>query len=306
VIFDALWESARRGELLLIDGGFCHWHLRRDGQLTIREIISTRPGAGREMLDRLKAVEGATALVSTAGVHAGADRPDAHAQDGGERVGMPVLIYCAGGSRQFSDIAVAAGFAYGCRSDHKPNHPVVFADLDWKRPDLDRHRAFVAEHRPRFAVAPDVLDPAALPETLRYAERLAAHAERVIVVPKVDDVVEALPRDPWLMLGYSVPTKYGGCQLMLGSFAGWDVHLLGGSPVKQLPLAHYLRVVSADGNAAARAAAWGKVFDGRKWLSSAASAAVCPMGPDLPYRAFDLSCRAIVSAWRELYREDAA
>ena len=54
MIFGTLYESAQRGELLLIEGGFCHWHLRRDGQLTIREIISTRPGAGSEMLEQLK------------------------------------------------------------------------------------------------------------------------------------------------------------------------------------------------------------------------------------------------------------
>lgn len=64
MIFDALYESARRGELMLIDGGFCHWHLRRDGQLTIREIISTRRGAGSEMLARLMAVSGAIAIVA--------------------------------------------------------------------------------------------------------------------------------------------------------------------------------------------------------------------------------------------------
>ncbi len=54
MIFETLYQSAQRGELLLIDGGFCHWHLRRDGQLTIREIISTKPGAGSKMLDVLK------------------------------------------------------------------------------------------------------------------------------------------------------------------------------------------------------------------------------------------------------------
>lgn len=62
MIFETLHASAQRGELLLIDGGMCHWHLRRDGQLTIREIISTRPGAGRAMLERLLAVPGATSL----------------------------------------------------------------------------------------------------------------------------------------------------------------------------------------------------------------------------------------------------
>lgn len=54
MIFETLYESSKRNELLLIDGGFCHWHLRRDGQLTIREIISTKPGSGSAMLKELK------------------------------------------------------------------------------------------------------------------------------------------------------------------------------------------------------------------------------------------------------------
>jgi len=62
MIFETLHESAKRGELLLVEGGFCHWHLRRDGQLTIREIISTRRGAGSRMLTVLKTVPGADSL----------------------------------------------------------------------------------------------------------------------------------------------------------------------------------------------------------------------------------------------------
>jgi len=62
MIFETLIESVKRGELLLIDGGFCHWHLRRDNQLTIREIISTRRGAGSEMLEILKLTTGASSL----------------------------------------------------------------------------------------------------------------------------------------------------------------------------------------------------------------------------------------------------
>jgi hypothetical protein len=53
MIFETLHQSAQRGELMLIDNGFCHWHLRRDGQITIREIISTKQGAGSEMLANL-------------------------------------------------------------------------------------------------------------------------------------------------------------------------------------------------------------------------------------------------------------
>lgn len=74
MIFDALMESALRGELLLIDNGFCHWHLRRDGQLTIREIISTRPGAGSEMLARLKRTPGATSVFAKCPVELAANR----------------------------------------------------------------------------------------------------------------------------------------------------------------------------------------------------------------------------------------
>lgn len=64
MIFDALHESARRGELLLMDGGFCHWHLRRDGQLTIREIIASPEGrgVGTAMLARLCLTPGARSI----------------------------------------------------------------------------------------------------------------------------------------------------------------------------------------------------------------------------------------------------
>ena|SRR3972149_190501 len=62
MIFEILYESSKRGELLLINGGFCHWHWRQNGQLTIREIISTHPGAGNEMLTYLKQVPGTISI----------------------------------------------------------------------------------------------------------------------------------------------------------------------------------------------------------------------------------------------------
>lgn len=62
MIFNALFDAAQRGELLLVDGGLCHWHLRHDGQLTILEIIATRRGAGSEMLAQLRHTPGATSI----------------------------------------------------------------------------------------------------------------------------------------------------------------------------------------------------------------------------------------------------
>jgi len=64
MIFEALWESSKKGELILMDGGYCRYHLRRDGQITILEIISQRKGAGTEMLEKLKSLKekGATSI----------------------------------------------------------------------------------------------------------------------------------------------------------------------------------------------------------------------------------------------------
>lgn len=54
MIFVALEESARKGELLLVDGGMCRYHRRRDGVVVIREILvlpsRRRCGIGRNLV----------------------------------------------------------------------------------------------------------------------------------------------------------------------------------------------------------------------------------------------------------------
>ena len=63
MIFEPLHESNQRGEFF---GSMCHWHLRRDGQITIREIIveqnEQRNGLGKLFIKRLKSVPGAKSL----------------------------------------------------------------------------------------------------------------------------------------------------------------------------------------------------------------------------------------------------
>jgi N-acetylglutamate synthase-like GNAT family acetyltransferase len=68
MIFYPLFESANRGELILIDGGLCHWHLRKDGIITIREIIilpsKQRKGLGSMILKKLSSIKGANSIVA--------------------------------------------------------------------------------------------------------------------------------------------------------------------------------------------------------------------------------------------------
>ena len=54
MIFETINGSAQAGELLLLDGGYCRWHLRRDGIIVIYEIIATRKGAGSDIMILLK------------------------------------------------------------------------------------------------------------------------------------------------------------------------------------------------------------------------------------------------------------
>ncbi len=66
MIFNALHDAANRGELILVDGGMCNYHLRLDGILTIREILvlpeRQDKGIGLAMLDRLRNVPGARVI----------------------------------------------------------------------------------------------------------------------------------------------------------------------------------------------------------------------------------------------------
>jgi hypothetical protein len=55
MIFESLHDSNEKGELILTLGGYCRWHRRRDGSITIYEILSQRKGAGSEMLQMLVA-----------------------------------------------------------------------------------------------------------------------------------------------------------------------------------------------------------------------------------------------------------
>jgi hypothetical protein len=100
-------------------------------------------------------------------------------------------------------------------------------------------------------------------------------------------------------------------------FAGWPVHLLGGSPHRQLHAAHYLRINSADGNYIQKQALAARFwvngtanYAGNRHFPSLLEADGKPWGDgsntaDAPYEAFRRSCQNVMTAWRELIQEVA-
>lgn len=191
--------------------------------------------------------------------------------------------------------------------------PLHFADQDWKKPDRERYVAAVAQHRPRVATVLDWEREEQLPEVLDWAEDIAPFVERVIIIPKVIGGIPRIPariggRD--IVLGYSVPTKYSGTSVPVWEFAARPVHLLGGSPLAQIHAAHYLTVISADGNYIQKMATkYCQYFVARRadfainahWPTLAESNGGSRMDiTDGHYEAFRRSCVNVIAAWREL------
>ncbi len=192
---------------------------------------------------------------------------------------------------------------YGAQLPGTVYFPPEFVDQDWKRPDRAAYVAAVAQHRPRIATVLDWEHDKQLPEVLGWAEDVAPFVERVIIIPKVTGGIPRLPRrigGREVVLGYSVPTRYAGTSVPPWEFAGWPVHLLGGSPHRQIEMAHYLSVVSADGNYInMKAAQFCEWWNGRRWIP------LLPKQDDAPYEAFRRSCVNVLASWRALEAQAA-
>ncbi len=120
--------------------------------------------------------------------------------------------------------------------------------------------------RPIMTVARDVEEKGDLRQIIDQAYRLLEFANYVIVVPK-DPLLEsklctAIPAD--FVLGFSVPTRYGGTKLSPQAFKR-SVHLLGGRPDAQRRLAEQMPVFSIDVNRFTLDAVFGDYFDGEKF-----------------------------------------
>lgn len=166
----------------------------------------------------------------------------------------PHLIFCRGGNPRVAKLAISLGFLYGTRSDHAVGKGLRcngLVDINWKDYDWKAHVAFVEKHRPLLAAVPDVTDWEMLPHTLQRIRQLQPLCDNVVVIPKLHGLICKLPDH--VVVGVSVPSKYAGFLPRTSELAGRRLHLLGGSPYKQLELAglykrRSLDVFSCDGN----------------------------------------------------------
>jgi hypothetical protein len=221
------------------------------------------------------------------------------------------LVCCHDGNPAFAAAVVESGWLYGARLPSTVYRPVWFADQDWREPDRGAYMAALAAHRPAMATVLDWERDGQFAEVMGWAEEAARHVtEAVVVVPKV---VGGVPRVPdavggrRVVLGYSVPTRYGGSPVPLWEHAGRPVHLLGGSPQEQLRLWYAFggvgcEVVSADGNMAAQQARRGRYWSrspGPKghWKQLRDSGDEREDG--VPLECFRRSLRAIRDVWCE-------
>lgn len=218
------------------------------------------------------------------------------------------LVYCAAGNRRFAEIAINSGFLYGSQMPRTVYFPPWFCDQNWKKPHRQNYMNALAKHKPYMASVLDLEHEAQLNEVLGWAEDAAQYVEIVMIIPKVFGIIERIPRaiaGKSIRLGYSVPTRFGGTELPLWEFTGWPVHLLGGQPQIQIKLAHYMDVRSVDGNYAQKMAIeYGQFWSNRGIRGSAnrywpkLSDAGIQIDKDVPYVAFERSCRNIINAWR--------
>ena len=220
------------------------------------------------------------------------------------------LIFCGGNNQRLGSIAIREGFKYGCRlPNDKPFFPVYFADQNWKQPNKKEYMAALAKHRPSIATVLDWETLSQLDEVMSWAEEMAGYVDRVIVIPKVVNETHRIPLTiggKSIVLGYSVPTRHGATPVPFWEFEGRDVHLLGGSPQRQMSETDYLaciaNVVSVDGNMMLKMAT-SKCLHWTRDKSAFGHWQPAQRGENGVEEAFALSCRNISSAWDEYWRQ---
>jgi len=137
------------------------------------------------------------------------------------------------------------------------SHKIEFIDNEWKGYDHERHLKAVSYFKPKYATTRDIMSSDQCRENdieyytfdqiMDFAEEVDEHAENTILIPKYD-CIDKIPEK--YVLGFSVPTSYGGTEVNYEAFKGRPIHLLGGSWKLQLQYLEFFGddVISIDNN----------------------------------------------------------
>jgi hypothetical protein len=223
-------------------------------------------------------------------------------------ISMLDLIYTGADNAHFHAICRRANWLPGIRSDKRPcaeATDIQFIDVRYRKPDFARHLDLVRRFRPRYATVPDLSEREVSREDIRRAlresEALAPYCGVVLLVPKLPGQIDLLPKE--VALGYSVPTRYGGAHYDLRELEGHQVHLLGGSPHRQLLLYRYIAcfadVKSLDCNMFQLVSGFGKFWRGGRWVRHPARGSG---DVRTSYECLAWSLVTIRQAWLSLFR----
>lgn len=178
---------------------------------------------------------------------------------------MVDVIYTTRPTDYASFIAADLGILNGClssdrrileREKYEWAFKIQFIDNEFKKYNHQKHLSIISEIKPKYATVRDVMtleqckasgiEYYSLDQIIEWGYELKEYAQNVIIIPKYN-CLDQIPKD--FMLGYSVPSRYGGTPLPISLFKNWPVHLLGGSPKKQIELVNqYDNIVSFDNN----------------------------------------------------------
>ena len=207
------------------------------------------------------------------------------------------IIYCAGGGQKLAEIAIEEGFLYGSRSDDiRKLRCNGLIDINWKMYDWDDHLVKIENHKPKYAVVPDIMRKTELERALTQGEAILTLGSKPIIIPKIPGICKQIPED--YVIGISIPTSYAGFLPEVAELRGRKVHLLGGSPPQQREVFWYLssfdvEIGSVDINCHSKASDYGSYWNGQRWYDKDRDW----IGK---YEAFRRSCKGIMNMWRQM------
>lgn len=160
-------------------------------------------------------------------------------------------IICVGGNTNYLKTSKEFGFKYGVCLPESVYDRLFFADQNWKKPIRQKYTFGIVRYRPEIATVIDLEKEEQYWEVMSWAEEISPWVERIVIIPKVNGIINRIPRKingKDIVLGYSVESQYGRTEVPISEFSGWDVHLLGGTPARQLVCCRQMHVVSLDFN----------------------------------------------------------